>query len=322
MDLYQRHQPVFVSSAGDADAAQRIVDILITWYATDLIYPPPAGAELLAPGETKLYNATRNSENKWELTFIGRHPQKDLYYQKTIIAGDAETTDHLAYTTDEYVYHVTGERPIEGETGVWLKSGGVTISSAMKMTGATIASGQSQRVYNYGSALYTVVESGGTATVYSGGELSSCADNWRVFVSGGLADSVTVGDGAQGNAYVGGTMTNLVVSAGGRFTVQSGAVLSGCTRLDGATYCYILGGGTGYDIHNYYGRFEVSAGGYVSGMHQYAGNATIGGTATDVIVSSGASLTVSSGGTALAVTSNAGATVKVLEGGYIEYTNQ
>ena len=193
-----------------------------------------------------------------------------------------------------------------------------------------------------GIASNTTVSSGGTA-ILSGGTLTNCIDEWRVYISsGGVAHSVTVKNSAQCNVYTGGTMTDIVVSSNGRFTVQGGAILSGCTRLDGATYCYILSGGTAYDVHNYYGRFAMSSGGYVSGLYQHPGagtymvnapvriddlhidsDATVvlqsGAVASAVQVSGGASLTVSSGGTALAVTSSAGATVAVEEGGYIEY---
>jgi hypothetical protein len=45
---------------------------------------------------------------------------------------------------------VTVEQPIDGQTGVWIKAGGVTIRSGMTMTGAIVSSGQSQYIYNRG----------------------------------------------------------------------------------------------------------------------------------------------------------------------------
>ncbi len=235
---------------------------------------------------------------------------------------------------------ITVETPIDGQTGVWLKEGGVTLSSAMKMTGATVASGQSQMVYNRGVASACIVSSGGSVTVYSGGIARDCADNWRIYVSnGGSADSVTVGANAQCNGLPGGTITNLVVSSNGRFTLQSGSLLSGGTVLAGAAYCWVLDGASAVNVSCYIGRLALSAGAHVSGVSMFAGNfaqnvapasgiwigsgasatASNGAWYDGVTITSGGSLVVHSGGTALAVTSNAGAIVAVSSGGYIEY---
>ena len=61
------------------------------------------------------------------------------------------------------------EQPIDGQTGVWLKSGGVTIGSAMKMTGATVAAAQSQYIYSRGEARSCTVAASGHLYVGSGG---------------------------------------------------------------------------------------------------------------------------------------------------------
>ncbi len=194
------------------------------------------------------------------------------------------------------------ETPINGQTGVWIKSGVTVISSGMKMTGATITSGKIQYVYDHGlvrdtlvasqghqfvsrggTALGTVL-SGGTQTVYLGGAVNSTA----VYSSGRLA-------------AIGGNVTNVSLAGYFSFLTASNAYVSGVSNSNLA-YIYAYGGGVIENITlTSAGSVFVSSGGTVSG-----------------VALSGGRLTVSSGGTALAVTSTGG-TVTVMDGGYIEY---
>ena len=69
------------------------------------------------------------------------------------------------------------EVPVDGSTGVWVKSGAVVLSSGMKMTGATVSSGQTLYIYNRGVANSTVVSSGGNVFTSSGGLISAAILN-------------------------------------------------------------------------------------------------------------------------------------------------
>ena len=217
------------------------------------------------------------------------------------------------------------EQPIDGQTGVWLKAGGVTLSSGMKMTGAVVSSGQSQFVYSRGITRSCTVESGGRQYVLSGGTaLYDSVGGVQYISAGGTAISgyytyqwfcyglisaatVEIGDGQPApRVQSGGTAVDLSLRGSGdyRFVdVRDGAFAS---NVDIYEYIQLgvksTGEVRGATIHSD-GRLYVSAGANV-------------GTLT---IESGGNLTVFSGGTALAVTSNAGAHVVVSAGGHIEY---
>ena len=252
---------------------------------------------------------------------------------------------------------VTVETPIDGQTGVWIKSGGVIVGSGMSMTGAVVGSGQTQYVYNRGAAISGSVSSGGTLRVSSGGVVSgvSALDGAAIsaFVGatisnaelrnsakiGGLTSGVSVNGLACydsqavtiGSAAVVANYRQLATDAG-QTTVNAGGSLLGATvnrYLYNSGYvsgAVISGGGfavvypTGVLVDaDVYRPLTVS--GSASDIRVKALYVKIvsGGTATGITVSSGCSLTVSGGGSALAVVSNAGAVVTVKEGGYIEY---
>lgn len=194
------------------------------------------------------------------------------------------------------------EVPVDGSTGVWLKEGATVISSGMRMTGAVVSSGQSQRVYNRGVAA-SCITVGGTQYISSGGTASGCtcsAGQMHVSAGGLIVSAV----GITGATYVsaGGYASSLDFHAGYGGAVYSTGVVNGIVLSGNNARITVFHGGTAYNA-------TASAGGrlYISG---YLSGATI---------NTNGSLTVYSGGTALAVTSNAGAVVTVAAGGYIEY---
>lgn len=195
------------------------------------------------------------------------------------------------------------EQPIYGQTGVWLKSGAVTVSSAMRMTGMTITSGQSQYVYSRGVAQSCIIASGGTQYISSGGTAAGCVvARFQYVMSGGTAlDTVLSGNHAprqfmSRGAWASGTIVNTLNAA---MQVGAGASAADITLSNGELW---LTGSAG-DITVSRGKATVYPGGIGSA----------------ITVASAATLTVSSGGMALAVTSNAGAIILVSSGGYIEY---
>ena len=201
------------------------------------------------------------------------------------------------------------EIPVDGSTGVWLKQGATVISSGMRMTGAVVSSGQSQRIYNRGVAVSCFISASGTQYVSSGGR--------ALYTSGyGVAAIVYV--------YNGGIASGGQMEYGGTVRVSRGGSVVGMTFQNGGNL-QVSSGGTGLSVvlpsSGGRGAVRVYNGGLVSGAHIIYGNGYVyaGGTAASFRLESGCSLTVDSGGTALAVTSDAGAVIVVSDGGYIEY---
>ena len=227
--------------------------------------------------------------------------------------------------------NITVENPIDGSTGVWVKSGTTVIGSGMKMTGATVTVGQSQYVYNRGVAQSCAVSSGGFQYVSSGG-----VTNGTLIVYGGSSIVSSAGVASNtvvcGRFYVnalGSAFDTIISAVPGQ---QSAAMLvsADAQRRGYASGIYVYSNGAFYArSRNCYNAIVYSGGlaqvFQYSELHSTTVNAsgrmlvTVGGTGVSVTVSSGGTLTVSSGGTALAVTSNTGATVTVRDGGYIEY---
>ena len=93
---------------------------------------------------------------------------------------------------------VTVEQPIDGQTGVWLKSGGATvISSGMKMTGATVSTGQVQYIYDRGAASGTLATGGGLIIATSGAVIrnasaSEYANAFAVSATGAAVSGLNV----------------------------------------------------------------------------------------------------------------------------------
>lgn len=210
--------------------------------------------------------------------------------------------------------------PVWQQTGVWISSATIVVSSAWTMSAVTITSGQTQFIYNSGKTTDNTILTGGRMNVSSGGTVTGATlSAGRGYIyKGGLTNAAVIYANARMYVYTGAVTSNDVMSAG-LYYVSSGGSAIGLTISNGNAYVYANGavsgavcnggalnlvGGHVYDaVINRYGRLNVSNTASASG----------------VIVESGGSLGVFSGGVALAVTSNAGAIVNVLEGGSITY---
>ena len=236
------------------------------------------------------------------------------------------------------------EVPVDGLTGVWIKSGATVISSGMKMTGATVSSGQSQTVYNRGAANSTTVVSGGSLLISSGGTANSpvahgaavrvnvsrggsafgaeiySSARMNVMGSGALASGISV-RGPDGflNVYgQGASAASIVMSAGAYVYVYQNGVISGITQSAGNVY--VSSAGTATAVTMIAGGVNVYANGSAENFTVNGGTLRIqdGGRASGITVAAGGTLVVSSGATALGVVSSGG-TIDVISGGYIEY---
>ena len=176
------------------------------------------------------------------------------------------------------------EIPVDGATGVWIKSGTTVISSGMKMTGAVVISGQTQFIYNRGRATNNL-NSTGQVRVSAGGRLdSSTVQGMAYFYSSGVGENLIV-SGNVGVVLYGGSVGNVELSGtSARITASNGGRAANIT-INSAGFLYVSNGAS----------------------------------ASGATVLAGGHLNVYSGGTALAVTSQTGATITVAAGGSIEY---
>lgn len=201
------------------------------------------------------------------------------------------------------------EIPVDGSTGVWVKSGTTVISSGMKMTGATVTSGQSQLIYSRGTAQSCTVSANGIQRVYSGGTARGCDVLHFQHISAGGTAINTIAHYRQyvssGGSAVG---TILRVAPELAASIYPAADIASGTYASGVI-CENRGTAWVHTVSAY--DFTAVSSGYIQ---VYAG-----GVLSGVTLSSTGRLNIVSGGTALAVTSHAGAVVVVSAGGHIEY---
>ena len=199
----------------------------------------------------------------------------------------------------------TVEQPIDGQTGVWLKSGGVTISSAMKMTGAVVSTGQSQTVYSKGTASASILYTNGRLFVSNGGIARDCVGNGNVahglfVIQGGTASGYTLysGDLSVNGYPEPGTLIDAVAYDGRQFfqnyatvsnyTMSGGSLNAGAGGAAKRTYNLKVFGGNVSIYNNHHVSGAIISGGNVS---MWTANARI----FDASVFSGATLLVSGG---------------------------
>jgi len=237
MNIYQQERSVFIETPDSLQKPHRISDMLLTWTANDIVVGnPPAGADLLGPGDSMLYSVGDGENDTYVMTFIGRHPDQNIYYSKTIV-GDNNTSGSLRYTVSGgNIYDVvtSAEQPIDGQTGVWIKSGTTVISSAMRMSNVTVASGQSQYVYSYGVVTGGSVLYGAKQYVSSGGVASVCEiNNGSQLIIKGTAMSCTLSGASQ--ILTGGYAA--YTSGNGDVTMSAGTAASAAYL--NVTYVYV-----------------------------------------------------------------------------------
>ena len=205
---------------------------------------------------------------------------------------------------------VTVETPIDGSTGVWIKQGATVISSAMKMTGVTVSSGQTQYIYSRGVASGCSVLSGGLQYVSNGGVAKECDVFAYQHVSSGgtainciahLRQYISAGGSALGTVLRDPTDWPSNYQA---LSIVSGGYASGITGDDHAVLWIASNARSAYD-------FIISSG----GTAQLYTNALLDG----AVVLSGGTLNIPNAGSAIRVDSRYGAVVNVAAGGYVEY---
>ena len=122
----------------------------------------------------------------------------------------------------------TKTHPEYGYTGVWLRSGTVTVSSAWTMSDVTVSSAHTQYVFNSGVAQSSLVSSGGYLYVSSGGVATGTqvysAGIQRLYTGGFGSDLVLVGGTMQVSS--GGVGESVKITSGGTAFVSAGGRLN------------------------------------------------------------------------------------------------
>ena len=212
------------------------------------------------------------------------------------------------------------EIPVDGSTGVWFKQGATVISSGMRMTGAAISSGQSQRIYNRGVAVSCFVGASGTQYVSSGGTaIDNVQSDGTVQVYRGGVVSHAIKYAGPLNILSGGYGKDLAISGGG-FVIYDGGSGDDITIQIPSSYIPVINGhatnltyyntpgsrleirGTSAIVSNFalrggvcwcFSRGAIQTG-IISGGYLYVFNS---GSAADLTISSGGNASVYTGAT-------------------------
>jgi autotransporter passenger strand-loop-strand repeat protein len=185
-------------------------------------------------------------------------------------------------------------------------------------------------IYSGGSAVFTVISSGGGQVVFSGGVsidttiLSGGFEILSGFPVGGVASETTVSRGGQFEIYSGGSAISTMVDSGGQEFVYVGGVASGTTVSDGG-FESISAGGTAVGATIDSGGEQVIGPASSAALNGF-GPPAPAGVATDTVLRPGAvidvlSLTYASGVDSVSV--NAGTDVlTVYHGGVSAFSEQ
>ena len=179
-------------------------------------------------------------------------------------------------------------------TSTTLNGGTQIVNSGGSVTSTTINAG-TQFVDSGGSATSTTVNSSGTQMIFSGGSVTDTTvysyGDQRVN-TGGSATSTTINSGGRQHVYGGGSAMNTTIKNSGSLTVYSGGSAVAITQESGGA------------IRTYTG--SVLNGNNVKGSFSIAG-----GSAGNMLLEDGGSLTVLDGHQATGTTINSGGTLQV-----------
>lgn len=207
---------------------------------------------------------------------------------------------------------------IEGVCGIFIyKDTKYVVSSAMTVNDITLDyfNRQNMSVWSGGNASTIAVFSGCEINVYSGGRCSGVeingGGNTEVYF-GGIISSVQIKSDATLYVSSGGAVHDLIVSEGGRITMQSSAVLSGGIFMSGADGLTVSSGSVidSAEFYNTGKTLIVGSGGICRNITMCA-NMTIssGGAASRVALTSNGTLTVARGGQVYNLSTDSGCIV-------------
>lgn len=208
--------------------------------------------------------------------------------------------------------------PVEGLCGVFVyNSDNDVVLSAMTVSDITLDyfNRRNMSVWSGGNASTIAVFSGCEINIYSGGRCSGVeingGGNTEIYF-GGIISSVQIKSAATLYISSGGAVHDLIVSDGGRITMQISAVLSGGVFLSGADGLTVSSGSVieSAEFYNIGKTLIVGSGGICRNITMCA-NMTIssGGAASRVALTSNGALTVSRGGQVYNLSTDSGCIV-------------
>ncbi|UUF77311.1 autotransporter outer membrane beta-barrel domain-containing protein (plasmid) [Escherichia coli] len=197
-------------------------------------------------------------------------------------------------------------------------SSSMSLSAGDTATNTTINSGGFQYVSSGGSATSTTINSGGQQRVSSGGSATGTTINsggFQYVSSGGSATSTTINSGGQQRVSSGGSATGTTINSGGYQNVSSGGSAVDITQNSGG----IIFADTSATLRgtNINGSFSIAGGSASNMLLENGGSLTVlnGHQATSTTINSGGNQWVSSGGSATGTTINSGGYQNVYSGG-------
>ncbi|HAV8631067.1 TPA: autotransporter outer membrane beta-barrel domain-containing protein [Escherichia coli] len=220
--------------------------------------------------------------------------------------------------------------------------GGQYVSSGGRAANTTLNSGGNQKLYGGGIATNTTVNRGGYQQIYSGGSATDTAINsggYQHIYSGGNAISTTIYSDGRQNVSSGGSATGTMIDNGGYQHIYSdGSATDTTVNSGGRQHVYVDGNITKTTITSG-GMLQVEAGGSASLVTQNSGGAVVtntsaalngtndkgnfsiaGGSAVNMLLENGGSLSVLNGHQATDTTVNSNGLLHVSSGGSVTGT--
>ncbi len=198
------------------------------------------------------------------------------------------------------------------------RGGYQNVSSGGSATSTTINSGGYQYVSGGGSATSTTINRGGFQNVSSGGSATSTTINSggsQYVSSGGSATSTTINSGGSQYVSSGGSATSTIVNSRGYQTVYSGGSATS-TTINSGGHLGVSGGGTAVDItQNSGGAISANTSAALSGTNINGNFSIANGSASNMLLENGGSLSVLNGHQATDTTINSGGYQYVSSGG-------
>jgi fibronectin-binding autotransporter adhesin len=128
-------------------------------------------------------------------------------------------------------------------SGTVISSGGSeSVASGGTASGTMVNDGGEQNVFSGGTALSTTVNSVGFIDIFSGGVVSDTALNGGIETVNGTASGTVIGSGGRDAVFSGGVTINTRINNGGQETVEPGGRASGTIISSGGRQQELSGG--------------------------------------------------------------------------------
>ncbi|HGT5385363.1 TPA: autotransporter adhesin/invasin glycoprotein TibA [Escherichia coli] len=190
-------------------------------------------------------------------------------------------------------------------------------------TNTTVNRGGYQQIYNGGSATDTAINSGGYQHIYSGGNAISTtiySDGRQNVSSGGSATGTMIDNGGYQHIYSDGSATDTTVNSGGRQHVYVDGNITKTTITSGGMLQVEAGGSASLVTQNSGGAVVTNTSAALNGTNDKGNFSIAGGSAVNMLLENGGSLSVLNGHQATDTTVNSNGLLHVSSGGSVTGT--